>query len=127
MGEVRGAGGPARAHAAAGDGRPHPGGKAAGTGRGERQGRGLDDDGRRGPSGVRGVVIPEARPLLIPRAQEVRGSRRSIPVDAGGRIRTCGPLRDRILSPAPLAGLGYPRARRTRSFLVTATLAAREG
>lgn len=31
--------------------------------------------------------------------------------DARGGIRTHGPLRDRILSPAPLAGLGYPRSK----------------
>ena len=31
--------------------------------------------------------------------------------DARGGIRTHGPLRDRILSPAPLAELGYPRSK----------------
>src|SRR5256885_17167006 len=30
--------------------------------------------------------------------------------DAWARIRTWGPLREGILSPSPLTGLGYPRA-----------------
>ena len=52
-----------------------------------------------------GLRLPEFEPTLLPHSVPSGPS-----LSARGRIRTDGPLRDSVLSAAPLAWLGNPRS-----------------